>query len=95
MFTKSSELVSCLDSEEADSSKKLFLFVDANDSRYFGDGSAYTSSVYNKDGKTEDNTHFCAYGADVLAGIVAEGIENCGYEIASRVDEVKHIPTEQ
>ena len=95
LFTKSSELVSCLDSEEADSSKKLFLFVDANDSRYFGDGSAYTSSVYNKDGKTEDNTHFCAYGADVLAGIVAEGIENCGYEIASRVDEVKHIPTEQ
>lgn len=60
LFTKSSELVSCLDSEEADSSKKLFLFVDANDSRYFGDGSAYTSSVYNKDGKTEDNTHFCA-----------------------------------
>lgn len=94
LLSKSVELVDCLTENDPDGAKKLYLFLDANDSRYFGEGSEYTSSVYNTSSGVSDNTHFCAFGADTLAGIVAEGIENIGNELSARVDEVKHVPVE-
>lgn len=90
--TASAELVDCLETGEVGSSKNLYLFVDANDSRYFAEGSSYTTSVYNKDSATEDNTHFCEYGADVMAGLVADGLKSIGFELSERVDSITHVP---
>ena len=94
LFTESKRLVDCYDSgaavDGADSTA-LYLYLLANDTRYFGEGSAYTGSVYNSTTPTADNTHFCEYGADVMAGIVAEGLENIGNELSDKVDTT-HIP---
>ena len=94
LFTESKRLVDCYDSgaavDGADSTA-LYLYLLANDTRYFGEGSAYTGSVYNSTTPTADNTHFCEYGADVMAGIVAEGLENIGNELSDKVD-ITHIP---
>lgn len=88
----SEELVACLESEEVDSSKNLYLHLGANDSRYFGEGSQYTTSTYNNGSGVADNTHFCEYGADVMAGLVADGLKTIGFELSERVDAVTHIP---
>lgn len=90
--TASNELIECLETEEANSSKNIYLFLEANDSRYFGEGSEYTGSDYNKSSTTQDNTHFCEYGADVIAGIVADGLKAIGFELSERIDAVTHIP---
>lgn len=88
----SKELVACLESEELDSSKNIYLYLAANDPKYFGEGSIYTSSQYNVASAIADNTHFCEYGADVMAGLVADGLKTIGFELSDKVDSVTHVP---
>lgn len=93
LLAESKQIVACYDSGEvADvDSKTLYLYLQPHDPRYFGENSQYVNSRYNSDTATMDDTHFCEYGADIMAGIVANGIKELNNELSAWVD-TSYIP---
>ena len=78
MFNFSVDLVNTLGEED---SKDIFLFINPNDPRFTGD-ERFTQSRYNKNEATEDNSHFQYYGAEVLAGFVAQELDNLNLSLS-------------
>lgn len=78
MFDFSVNLVNALGEE---GSKDIFLFINPNDERFISDA-RFALSRYNKIEATTDNSHFQYYGAEVLAGFVAEELDKLNLSLS-------------
>ncbi len=78
MFDYSVNLVNELGEE---GTKNIFLFINPNDERFIGDA-RFANSRYNKNEATADNSHFQYYGAEVLAGFVAEELNKLNLSLS-------------
>lgn len=87
--------VSLMNVAGVEGTKLIYMHVKPNDERYFktADGAEhYSASQYNKASATEDNTHFSVYGANLLAQIISEELQDLdgwtvsGYAVPDKTD---------
>ncbi len=63
-------------------SKDIYLHLVKNDPRFIGD-SRFTNSRYNQQDVTADNSHFQQYGAEVIAGFIAEELDKLNLSLSA------------
>ena len=82
LYTKTEALVNSMEAEEAGSSKKLYMIIEANDSAFFAPNTKWKSSPFYTS-SANDYTHFNKYGANVLAHMISEELASLSdYEIS-------------
>ena len=63
-------------------SKDIYLHLVKNDPRFIGD-SRFTNSRYNQQDVTADNSHYQQYGAEVIAGFIAEELNKLNLSLSA------------